>query len=344
MKFFEFALKGIAIALTALALIVLTSKLAWADEAITVAVIDTGADIRHPDLTGHIWVNPGETGLDEMGRDKAFNGKDDDGNGFVDDVHGWNFVDASPDFMDRHGHGTHIGGIISQVAPEARLMFLKYYDPKASEMKAMSNAVRAIQYATRMGARVINFSAGGPLPDAAEKAAIAGARDRGILFVAAAGNDGRDTDVRPYFPASYGLSNILSVTAIDRGRKLLPTSNFGLSTVHLAAPGEAIQSALPKGKRGSMTGTSQATAFASATAARLLARGRMAPEDAISHLIQSGELERDLIGKTRARTVLSTERALSIRGRDPNTTNVGAVDARLFSPEIAQPLSTSPER
>lgn len=112
---------------------------AWQTEKgskdIIVAVIDTGCDVHHPDLQNNIWTNPGETGLDENGNNKATNGIDDDGNGLVDDFQGWNFVNNSPDVMDEHGHGTHIAGVISGktgVAPGVSLMILKYFDEAAT--------------------------------------------------------------------------------------------------------------------------------------------------------------------------------------------------------------------
>ncbi len=307
------------------------------ESEIIVAVIDTGVDIRHPDLRNHLWTNPGETGLDAQGRDKATNGVDDDGNGLIDDVRGWNFVDNSPDLRDNHGHGTHIGGIIAKVAPNARLMFLKYYDPKAGGASHISSTVRAIRYAVRMGARVINFSAGGHLPYDEEKAAIAEARKAGVLFVAAAGNDGWNTDVLPYYPASYEISNILSVTAVGPTKNLLPTSNYGTRTVHLAAPGEAILSALPQAKRGFMTGTSQATAFVSGIAAKLLSQRRLklSPEECIAHLMQTGKRNESLKGRTRSQAIVNVRRALAIHGRDLSTVNIGAVNSNYFSPDIA---------
>ncbi|RYF38778.1 MAG: serine protease/subtilase, partial [Cytophagaceae bacterium] len=148
---------------------------AWAitrgSKNIVVAVIDTGADIRHEDLDSNIWVNPGETGVDSKGRNKATNGIDDDGNGFVDDVHGWNFVSNNPILTDNHGHGTHIACIIgakagngkgiSGISPDVSLMILKYYDPKVAGTDNLRNTVASIKYAVKMGANIINYSGGG---------------------------------------------------------------------------------------------------------------------------------------------------------------------------------------
>ncbi|NJL25916.1 MAG: S8 family serine peptidase, partial [Calothrix sp. SM1_5_4] len=178
---------------------------------ITVCVIDTGADIKHPDLAKNLWVNKGETGLDKLGRDKARNGVDDDGNGFIDDVHGWNFVKNSNDVSDEHGHGTHIAGIIgaeggngigiSGVSPKVSLMILKYYDAKGGDLNNLINTVKAIDYAVKQDCNIINYSGGGIAPSPDEKAAIERAMRKGILFVAAAGNERSNSDLRKYYPA-----------------------------------------------------------------------------------------------------------------------------------------------
>ncbi len=255
---------------------------------VVVAVVDTGIDYTHPGLRDHVWVNSGEAGNwqppKEVAaltscRDKSCNGIDDDGNGFVDDVVGWDFVNDEPLPYDVHGHGTHISGIISSdpvagvglvgVCPDVTIMPLKYYDNSGLGNNNLANTVKAIRYAVKMGANIINYSGGGADPAASEKAAIEEAERKGILFVAAAGNDGHSNDQTPYFPASYGLDNIISVASINRENQLLPSSNFGTRMVNIAAPGLMILSSLPTGKFGTMSGTSQATAFVTGTAALL---------------------------------------------------------------------------
>jgi subtilisin family serine protease len=295
---------------------------------IVVAIIDTGADLNHADLTRNLWVNRGETGTDKFGRDKSSNKRDDDGNGFIDDVHGWNFVEQNNNLKDDHGHGTHIAGIvgaeggngvgISGVAPKVSLMILKYYDPKGTEVNNLVNTVKAIDYAVKMNVNIINYSGGGIAPSPDEKAAIERAMKKGILFVAAAGNERSNSDIKKYYPADYGLPNILSVTAIDRFQNILPSSNFGEQTVDVAAPGNDIISTLPNGQYGYMTGTSQATAFASGVAALIMANNSsLRSADQIrKYLTRTGDTDTKLIGKTRYRKRLNSYKALATQDGD----------------------------
>lgn len=251
-------------------------KISTGSKDITVAVIDTGIDINHKDLSNNLWVNSGEVGLDASGKDRATNKIDDDGNGFIDDVHGWNFVSNNNDLKDNHGHGTHIAGIVGAeagngfgvagVAPKVSIMSLKYFDPAVPNANNLSNTIRAIRYATKMGAKIINYSGGGLEYSAEEYEAIKSAKEKGILFVAAAGNERSNSDKNHYYPADYPLTNIISVTAANETNNVLPSSNYGQFTVDIQAPGSNIYSTLPGNVFGNMTGTSQATAFATGVA------------------------------------------------------------------------------
>ncbi|NBX91738.1 MAG: hypothetical protein EBQ85_00730 [Proteobacteria bacterium] len=253
---------------------------------VVVAVVDTGIDYTHPELRENLWVNAGESGPwtppvatnEVICRDKSCNGVDDDGNGFIDDVIGWDFVNDVPLPFDTHGHGSHISGIIaasaangvglSGVCPRVRIMALKYYDSSGAGFNNLQNTVKAFHYANKMGAKIINYSGGGSEAAAAERMALEDSRSKGILVVAAAGNDGRSNDLLPYYPASYPLDNIISVASINRQDQLLPSSNFG-KIVQVAAPGLSILSTLPGSRYGMMSGTSQATAFVTGAAALL---------------------------------------------------------------------------
>ncbi len=320
---------------------------------ITVCVIDTGADIHHPDLINNLWVNKGEVGIDKRGRDKATNGIDDDGNGFIDDVHGWNFVNNNNDVKDEHGHGTHIAGIIgaeggngigiSGVSPKVSLMILKYYDAKGNDVNNLVNTVKAIDYAVKMNCNIINYSGGGIAPSPEERAAIDRANHKGILFVAAAGNERSNSDLRKYYPADYGLPNILSVTAIDRFQNVLPSSNYGEQTVDIAAPGNDIISTLPGGQYGYMTGTSQATAFATGVAALVMANNKQLrnAKDIRKYLTQTGDDDEKLAGKTRWRKRLNSYKALAIQDSDLSFTGMKADnDSSFRKNEFASDQST----
>lgn len=288
---------------------------------VVVAIVDTGIDLNHQDLKNNLWVNPGESGLDANGKNKATNGVDDDKNGFVDDVHGWNFVNNSPRIEDNHGHGTHIAGIvgaeggngfgISGIASKVSLMVLKYYDPK-SPGNNLENTIRAFNYAAQMNANIINYSGGGVDFSQKEFEAIRRARSKGILFVAAAGNERSNSDQQKYYPANYDLDNIVSVTAINPQLQVLPSSNYGVHTVHVAAPGEEIYSTMPGNTFGTLTGTSQATAFATGLAVLIKANhpdfGYLAIKD---HILKTGDEYPWLRTKTGTSKKLNIYKALT---------------------------------
>ena len=240
--------------------------------SIVVGVIDTGVDYTHPDLVSNIWTNPGEI---------AGNGIDDDGNGFVDDVHGFDFVNNDGDPMDDNNHGTHVSGTIAAAGNNnlgvtgvnwsSSIMALKFLSADGSGYT--SDAVRAVNYATMMrtsygiDVRVTNNSWGGGSPSTAMEDAIRASGDAGILFVAAAGNDGTDNDASPHYPSNYALDNVLSVAATDASDNLASFSNYGQTTVHLAAPGVSILSTIAGGGYAFFSGTSMATPHVAGVAA-----------------------------------------------------------------------------
>jgi subtilisin family serine protease len=252
--------------------------------ATVVAVLDTGVDLTHPDLVGSLWVNPGEI---------PGNGVDDEGNGFVDDVNGWDFRDDDASPQDTLGHGTHVSGIVAAtiandegvvgVCPGCRVMPLRFGLDTFSE-------VAAIDYAIANGAHVINASYGGPSFSRIERNAIARATAAGVLFVAAAGNENNNIDIRkltrqgpisPVFPAAYDLPGMLTVAATnDRDRYGAFTdctlqvgaeepclfSNFGHDAVDLAAPGVDVLSTWLAGSYRVFDGTSMAAPHVSGAA------------------------------------------------------------------------------
>jgi subtilisin family serine protease len=216
---------------------------------IIVAVVDSGVRYTHEDLAGNMWVNPGESGLDALGRDKRANGVDDDGNGYVDDVHGINVLDGTGNPMDDWGHGTHVAGIvgavgnntlgITGVAWRVKLMACKFIT--ATAQYSVSDAILCLDYARRHGARIVTASWGGyAFTSIALRDAIAALRDQGIILTAAAGNDNNDNDQLPLYPASYDLDNIVAVAATDRTDARAGFSNYGAQSVDLGAPGAPV--------------------------------------------------------------------------------------------------------
>jgi subtilisin family serine protease len=283
---------------------------------VVVAVVDTGVDINHRALKDFIWTNPGETGLDVWGNDKSTNNLDDDGNGYADDLHGWNFVNNNNDLLDSMGHGTHVAGVIKNESSKSgflkksknavKMMVLKYYNPESNDSQNIENTVKAINYAVKMGADIINYSGGGSLPSRLELKAIEAANTRHIYVVAAAGNHNKNTDIINYYPANYNLPNIISVAATNKTGELVAFSNYGQNSVDLAAPGQHIFSTLPGNKFGFMSGTSQATAFVTGAVALKLLESRefRDPKKMISSLIQDGKFNKSLVGKTKYQLAL----------------------------------------
>jgi thermitase len=237
-----------------------------------VAVIDTGVDVNHPDLKDNVWVNPDET---------ANNKVDDDRNGYVDDVNGWDFANRNASVFDaatEDKHGTHVAGTIAAegnngigvagVSPQAQVMPLKFIG--SSGYGYLSDAAAALDYAVAEGVKVSNNSYGcaGCYSETLLNA-IEAADDSGHLFVTAAGNDASNADTAPHYPASYNAPNIVSVASTDDHDAISPTSNYGATSVDLGAPGRYIYSTLPGNTYGWYSGTSMATPLVAGTAAML---------------------------------------------------------------------------
>lgn len=298
---------------------------------IVVAVLDTGTDITHPDLVDQIWTNTAEaTGTPHV---------DDDGNGYVDDVHGWDWWHDDASVYDSpidDDHGTHVAGTIAATTgnalhvtgvSDARIMPLKFIGPEFGDTAA---AVLALDYAMDMGADIVNASWGGPGYSHALAAKIAELEAAGVIVVAAAGNGGTDglsddNDATPAYPASYPNANVVSVAATDENDDLAWFSNYGATSVDLGAPGVAIVSTLPGGRTGTASGTSMAAPHASGVLAHVLAAyPKLTPLEATAHLLARTQPVPSLAGKTVTGGRLDLALALNVEMPPPTLRIMGA--------------------
>jgi subtilisin family serine protease len=246
-------------------------KISKATRKIIVAVIDTGIDPEHQSIKSNLWTSPEN---DSFGEHK-----------------------------DNVGHGTHVSGIITSIYNNVSIMALKYSD--------FADTLRAIRYAIDHGADIINYSGGGKGYSAEEFTLFKEAESRGIILVAAAGNDGEDIGRDPYYPAAYGLTNIISVAAADHDGALIKESNYGAG-VDIAAPGLDIFSSMPGNKYGLLSGTSQAAAFVSGAVALIKANSpELSVEEIKSTIINSARHNEKLQDKVKAHGILDVANALS---------------------------------
>jgi thermitase len=242
-------------------------------DKVVIAVLDTGVDYTHLDLISNIWIRP-----------NTVPSYKDDELGSFDDTYGYDATQELPDPMDDNGHGTHCAGIIGAegdnsqgivgVNWQVQIMPLKFLG--RSGYGDVKNAIEAINYAIdrkRAGVniRVISASWGSTRKSKALEEAIRKAGEEGILFIAAAGNDASDNDKRPHYPSNYNLPNVISVAALDRNDNLASFSNYGVKTVHVAAPGKDILSTWLDGSFREASGTSMATPYVSGVAGLILA-------------------------------------------------------------------------
>jgi subtilisin family serine protease len=247
-------------------------KLSKGDRKIKIAVIDTGIDYNHPDLKDNMWVNEAEANGEA--------GVDDDQNGYIDDVYGYNFTDErTPDNpYDGHGHGTHCAGTIGAshneigvagVMADVSLVAIKFLTDQGSG--TTENAIKSVDYATKVGVDIMSNSWGGGASSIALKEAIQRANEKGILFVAAAGNSASNNDQAPHYPSNYDVDNVIAVAAHNASGTLATFSCYGKDTVDVAAPGRNILSTVKDGGYDVYSGTSMATPHVSGVLGLFLA-------------------------------------------------------------------------
>jgi len=266
---------------------------------LVIGVIDTGVDYNHPDLVGNIWTNPGEI---------AGDGIDNDSNGYIDDIRGWDFAYDDNNPSDVDGHGTHVAGTIAGkgnngvgvtgVAWNAKIMPLKFLDDTGSG--TLSDAILAIDYATAKGVKLTNNSWGGGGFSQALYDSINAAGQQGkALFIAAAGNSSVNADINPMYPAGYNLANIVSVASTTRTDSLSYFSNYGLTSVDLGAPGSDIYSLAPNGGYATLSGTSMASPHVAGAAALLWSQNpTWTAQQVKAALMNTGDSIAALAGKT----------------------------------------------
>ena len=274
-----------------------------------VAVLDTGVQTDHADLKSNLWENTAD----------PKNGRDDDKNGVIDDRFGGDVVDGKGSGEDKHGHGTHVAGIIGARGNNDRGITGLCWSLKVVAVRILdadgrgnwSREIAGIDYAIKAGAKVINASYGGSGGSDIVRDAIGRARAKGVLIVASAGNDGNNVDSKPNFPAAYPDSNILSVAATNSKDKLPSFSNFGAKTIDLAAPGDHIASTFWKSDYAYMSGTSMAAPYVAAAAAMLRKQHSSWDFGDISaRLRKTGDALKALKGKTVSGKRLNIDKAL----------------------------------
>lgn len=310
-----------------------------------IAVIDTGVDYTHPDIIENLWTNEAEA--------NGVAGVDDDNNGVIDDIHGFNAIDQSGNAMDDHGHGTHCAGTIAAkgndgkgivgVNWDAQIMAVKFLDQAGSG--TLENAILAIDYATKMGASVMSNSWGGGGMSQTLLEAIQRSNQAGALFVAAAGNDASNNDVSETFPANYAVENVISVAAINNVGDKAGFSNYGKRTVHMGAPGVNVFSSTA-GDYDSWSGTSMATPHVAGVAALVWSHEpKMTALEIKQRLIATVRPLASLRGKTRTGGLVNAYNALTNTEalpdpNDPTNWSLAPAQAASASPYLKNTLET----
>ena len=310
---------------------------------IIIAMIDTGIDYTHQELSGRIWKNSGEI---------EYNGIDDDRNGYVDDIYGWNFYDNNNRIYsrDEDSHGTHgagtiiakrgnntgISGIVQ--SPNIKVMSVKALGGNNGSGSTAS-VISAIKYAEKNGAEICNLSLGTSYNDSAIYNTLANSK---MLFVISAGNDGENTDYSPCYPASYNLDNIISVANLTYDGTLNYSSNYGLKSVDIAAPGSYILSTTLNNDYGYMSGTSMSAPFVSAAAALVYSHYPQATLSDVKKIILSSSAKlASLRGVVATGGMLNLENALKYYLNDNDSPQETPFEYKGSSPVIKTSFTNS---
>lgn len=283
-------------------------------ENVIVAVVDTGIDYKHPDLFNNMWVNEAE----KFGEP----GVDDDGNGWVDDIHGYDFINGDSDPLDDHGHGTHCAGTIGAegnndlgvtgINWNVKLMALKIFTRRGTT--SLDKATEAIDYATQMGAHVENHSWGGRNYSKILFEAIERSHQGGVVFVAAAGNNRKNLESTNFYPAGYEVDNIISVASITSQGSLSGFSNYGSTRVDIAAPGSNIMSTWMGGTFRSISGTSMASPHVAGVAGLVKSSDlNMSHMEIKERILQSARPNNSVSTKVATGGVLDAYEALTVK-------------------------------
>jgi subtilisin family serine protease len=290
--------------------------------SVVIAVVDTGADIDHPDLFGNLWQNPNET---------ADNGIDDDNNGYIDDVNGACVRNdcAGGDVDDGFGHGSHVAGLIAAegnngvgatgVCWDAQLMIVKSLGDTGSG--TTSDVAAGINYAVNNGADIINASLTISSYSNAIKSAIEQAEQAGILVVTAAGNFGSNNDTTPVYPANFrnDHDNVMTIANVNVTNQLHSSSNYGARSVDMAAPGVDLFSTWKDGMYANSTGTSMSAPLVTATAALMLSEQTVSDRHLKASLMEHAQASSNLDWQMVVPSVLNANTALSNVSTTPLT-------------------------
>lgn len=279
--------------------------------ATQIAIIDSGVQSNHPDLSANAWSNPAET----------LDGIDNDGNGFVDDVVGYDFVDSDNDPSDLNEHGTHCAGSAAAVGNNgqgiagaswnASIMAVRVLDAQGSGF--LSDVAAGVRYAADNGAKVLSLSLGGSSPSTVLENALSYACSKGAFISVAAGNESANNDSTPSYPANYNLPCLISVAATNSSDQLADFSNFGASTVHIAAPGVDILSTIPGSQYGFLSGTSMATPLVAGVGALVKSlKPELSGADIKSVLMLSSDKLGHLSGKVSSGGRINAANALAL--------------------------------